>query len=184
MENVFACCDSRCCGGSPNANGQNALLSHQGCNSPMIAVPSARMCGVGIIFAVDIEGALAVAAVIKGGPADDCGLIQRGDILHKVDDHDVWCKSPDFVQKLVVGREGSSVRLGFSLQGSEDIVYVNLKRSPVSAASNKSDGACSLCSSSYSYLTVSAVSKNVRNTRLSPLQDCTNRALPIGFVGA
>mmetsp|Transcript_55 Transcript_55/g.122 ORF Transcript_55/g.122 Transcript_55/m.122 type:complete len:169 (-) Transcript_55:1340-1846(-) len=168
MENVLACCDSRCCGGNSNANSQNVVLTQQGCQPPMIAVPSARLCGVGIVFAVDIEGALEVASVIPGGPADECGLIQRGDILHRVNDLDVWCKSPEFVQKLVVGREGTSVRLGFSLQGSEDIVYVNLKRSPVNNSNNQSDG----------------FSNNIRNSRLSPLQDCTNRIVPIGFVGA
>ena len=36
-------------------------------------------CGVGILFATNIEGALAVADVVKSGPADRSGLIKRGE---------------------------------------------------------------------------------------------------------
>jgi len=34
---------------------------------------------VGILFATNIEGALAVADVVKSGPADRSGLIKRGE---------------------------------------------------------------------------------------------------------
>jgi len=36
-------------------------------------------CGVGVLFSANIEGALTIANVVKGGPADRSGLIKRGE---------------------------------------------------------------------------------------------------------
>ena len=42
-------------------------------------VTSRDRSGVGILFSSNIEGALLVADVVKGGPSDRSGLVKRGE---------------------------------------------------------------------------------------------------------
>ena len=73
MERFLGCCDSRCCEGVTKClEGNEGLTGMQ-------LVQRRPECGVGVLFSANIEGALIIANVVKGGPADRSGLIKRGE---------------------------------------------------------------------------------------------------------
>ncbi|KAJ1496448.1 hypothetical protein T484DRAFT_1874388, partial [Baffinella frigidus] len=120
MEELIQCIDSRCC--KSKAEKQTHITARKR--------ESSHACGVGILFSVDHEGALAVSSLVPGSPADESGLIRPGDVLHKVDDRNIFCSPAQEVHRLVVGPEGSWVLLGLrmGLEAGDGLVHVALQR--------------------------------------------------------
>jgi len=71
-----------------------------------------KMVGVGIVFNVDEMGALRVKNLIQGGPAAMSNEIMPGDVLCQIDGLDVYRKSVDEIQDVVMGPKDSVVTLG------------------------------------------------------------------------
>ena len=138
------CCSSRE-DGKPNERGSKALGEPV---QPVAAVPSAaspwaqyrepppatqpnRPVGVGIVFQPDSTGALHVKSLAVGGPAEESDLVQIGDVLHEIDGHHVYRKPVGQLAPLILGQEGTFVRLGLqreSAGGVSKLVDVQLRR--------------------------------------------------------
>jgi hypothetical protein len=84
--------------------------------------------GVGIVFQPDSTGALHVKSLAVGGPAEQSALVHIGDILHEIDGHQVFRKPASQLAPLILGQEGSRVRLGFSREKFPRLIYVDLRR--------------------------------------------------------
>jgi hypothetical protein len=84
--------------------------------------------GVGIVFQPDKTGALHVKSLAVGGPAEQSALVHVGDILHEIDGHQVFRKPASQLAPLILGQEGSHVRLGFSREKFPRLIYVDLRR--------------------------------------------------------
>mmetsp|Transcript_18469 Transcript_18469/g.42768 ORF Transcript_18469/g.42768 Transcript_18469/m.42768 type:complete len:202 (-) Transcript_18469:74-679(-) len=110
----------------------------------MHAVESARSmdeappCGVGIVFkaSTDRKEGLVVDGMVPFGSAQRNGILQRGDVLTKVDGVDVIGKPVSFVGSLLLGPPGTSVTLEFTRQSQVSTsqwtpLTVSLMRSPV-----------------------------------------------------
>ena len=126
LQDLITCVERRCCEDCGNKTQKASRISHQGRKD-------AKQCGVGILFTVNPEGALQVSSLLPGSPAEESGLIRPGDILHKVDDKDVFCSAANVVHQLVVGPEGSWVLLGLRMGAREGdgLVHVALQRRPI-----------------------------------------------------
>mmetsp|Transcript_33876 Transcript_33876/g.89672 ORF Transcript_33876/g.89672 Transcript_33876/m.89672 type:complete len:136 (+) Transcript_33876:17-424(+) len=92
-----------------------------------------RMCGVGINFIEDRNRALYVKSLAKGGPAENCGLIQTGDVLYEVQRNNVYCLDPERIGGLLLGQEGTQVELGFmrNITDPDSLYRVSLRRAQV-----------------------------------------------------
>eukprot|EP00288_Rhodomonas_lens_P002600 CAMPEP_0177720744 /NCGR_PEP_ID=MMETSP0484_2-20121128/16778_1 /TAXON_ID=354590 /ORGANISM="Rhodomonas lens, Strain RHODO" /LENGTH=228 /DNA_ID=CAMNT_0019233005 /DNA_START=210 /DNA_END=892 /DNA_ORIENTATION=+ len=90
-----------------------------------------ELAGVGVIFRKSPEGLLVVKEIVGGSSADDCGMIQPGDILSKVDETKVAKASIADVSSLVLGEPGQMVKLKFSRMAgkTKKKIKVTLKRS-------------------------------------------------------
>lgn len=84
--------------------------------------------GVGIVFQPDSTGALHVKSLAVGGPADKSGQVQVGDVLHEIDSHHVYRKPVAQLAPLILGQEGTAVRLGLQRGNLQRLVYVELRR--------------------------------------------------------
>lgn len=71
-----------------------------------------KLVGVGIVFNVDEWGGLRVKHAIAGGPAASSNEITLGDVLCEIDGLDVYRKSVDEIQDVVMGPKDSVVTLG------------------------------------------------------------------------
>jgi hypothetical protein len=95
--------------------------------------------GVGIFFEKnDDDGFVFVRSIVKGGSAERDGTVQVGDRILSVDDRSVAGESLAALRPLVIGPQGSAVKMKFSRQssngGAQDII-VSLIRSAQSAPS-------------------------------------------------
>ena len=72
------------------------------------------MAGIGAAFESVDGGGLFVHSFAAGGPAQACGLIQRGDQLISVDGIDVRGMSAKELAQVLIGPVGSKVLVGFS----------------------------------------------------------------------
>eukprot|EP00286_Rhodomonas_abbreviata_P027736 CAMPEP_0181298362 /NCGR_PEP_ID=MMETSP1101-20121128/5740_1 /TAXON_ID=46948 /ORGANISM="Rhodomonas abbreviata, Strain Caron Lab Isolate" /LENGTH=306 /DNA_ID=CAMNT_0023403375 /DNA_START=69 /DNA_END=985 /DNA_ORIENTATION=+ len=89
--------------------------------------------GVGIVFTdhLDTRGVneVLVKKVWEGGPADRSGKIKVGDVLSDVNGEDVYMRSSKEIHRLIPGKIGSIVVLGFrSADNSRDYYEVELNR--------------------------------------------------------
>jgi hypothetical protein len=67
---------------------------------------------VGITFeTMALDGSARVKSLVRGGGADNTGLIKQGDILFEVGRTNVFREPLDLVADLLLGDDGSSVRL-------------------------------------------------------------------------
>merc|ERR1712216_688687 len=89
---------------------------------------SGKPVGVGIVFQPDSTGALHVKSLAAGGPAEKCGLVQVGDVLHEIDGHHVCRKPVAQLAPLILGQEGTVVKLGLQRGSLERLVFVELRR--------------------------------------------------------
>jgi C-terminal processing protease CtpA/Prc len=125
------CCSSRDDDGTKaNQNATRGYATNTGIPSARV---SARLVGVGIVFQQDSTGALHVKSLTPGGPAEKCGLVNMGDVLHWIDGHYVYRKPVALLAPLILGLEGTVVRLGLQRGTLEGLVYV---RPPPSSSIN------------------------------------------------
>lgn len=88
--------------------------------------------GCGIIFMMDPRGAMIVDALVPFGPASRSGLLKRGDVLIDVDGVNVYRKPVVVVGPLLLGENGSTVRLAldrYTPEGYCRRILVVLERS-------------------------------------------------------
>ena len=90
----------------------NERLASDGlCAEVQTCDPQVR-CGVGITFeTMALDGSARVKSLVRGGGADNTGLIKQGDILFEVGRTNVFREPLDLVADLLLGDDGSSVRL-------------------------------------------------------------------------
>ena len=117
------CCSSREEGKKSEAR-QNSLTPP----GSLPAHQSGKPVGVGIVFQPDSTGALHVKSLAAGGPAEKCGLVQVGDVLHEIDGHHVCRKPVAQLAPLILGQEGTVVKLGLQRGSLERLVFVELRR--------------------------------------------------------
>uniref|UniRef100_A0A6T8PAJ9 PDZ domain-containing protein n=1 Tax=Hemiselmis andersenii TaxID=464988 RepID=A0A6T8PAJ9_HEMAN len=103
----------------PEPHGAPDSSRHSGAKLP----GSPTKCGVGIVFRplYDPEPSLSVWTVAPDSPAGELGGFEKGDILTHVGDKDVRGLPPQDVAPLIVGPEGTIVRLKFSRGGREKL---------------------------------------------------------------
>ena len=118
------CCSSRDDSKKANNNAtRNELHSGAPGNMPP-ANQTGKPVGVGIVFQPDSTGALHVKSLAVGGPAEKCGLVSVGDVLHEIDGHHVYRKPVAQLAPLILGQEGTVVRLGLQRGNLQRLVYV------------------------------------------------------------
>jgi hypothetical protein len=54
-----------------------------------------------------------VKRLVKGGPADQCGRIQPGDVLQLINAEDIYGQGLDILRDKIPGPAGTTVKLGF-----------------------------------------------------------------------
>ncbi|EKX55247.1 hypothetical protein GUITHDRAFT_149737 [Guillardia theta CCMP2712] len=100
----FACCDCR------KTDRVKAVASNPDQS------PVAETVGVGIVlkpsFQSDTFLALVVHSLVPGSSAEQSRMIQAGDILHSINDADVYRRPANEVAKRLLGRPGTTVKLG------------------------------------------------------------------------
>jgi len=64
----------------------------------------------------DTKG-LVVRAMLPGGPMENCGQVQIGDVLLEVDGADMYGKGMSHVVPLLLGDDGSEVTMTFAKPG-------------------------------------------------------------------
>ena len=88
-----------------------------------------RLCGVGLRLAETYPPR--ATEILPRGPAGMCGLIEIGDMLTKIDGHDVTNKNMALVRSMITGLERTLVSLEFgrlSHDGTTDVFSVTLTR--------------------------------------------------------
>mmetsp|Transcript_76448 Transcript_76448/g.124275 ORF Transcript_76448/g.124275 Transcript_76448/m.124275 type:complete len:170 (+) Transcript_76448:87-596(+) len=121
------CCSSRDDGKKANNAAQrNDLHSHPGTQPANLH--TGKPVGVGIVFQPDSTGALHVKSLAVSGPAEKCGLVNVGDVLHEIDGHLVYRKPVAQLAPLILGQEGTVVRLGLQRGNLQHLVFVELRR--------------------------------------------------------
>lgn len=76
------------------------------------------MAGVGIFFQQDVGGFVVVKTIVKGGSAERDGTVQVGDRILSVDDRSVAGESLPVLRSLILGPQGSAVKMKFARQSS------------------------------------------------------------------
>ena len=88
--------------------------------------------GVGIVFRQDSTGALHVKSLTPGGQAEKCGLVNMGDVIHWIDGHHVYRKPVALLVPLIIlGLEGTVIRLGLQRGTLQGFVYVRPRPPPL-----------------------------------------------------
>jgi hypothetical protein len=119
------CCSSRDDGKKASNNAaRNDVQSAPGQMPP--AHQAGKPVGVGIVFQPDSTGALHVKSLAVGGPAEKCGLVNVGDVLHEIDGHHVYRKPVAQLAPLILGQEGTVVRLGLQRGNLQRLVFVRV----------------------------------------------------------
>lgn len=121
------CCSSRDDGKKASSNANRNNMHPQPGQMPP-AHHTGKPVGVGIVFQPDSTGALHVKSLAVGGPAEKCGLVSVGDVLHEIDGHHVYRKPVAQLAPLILGQEGTVVRLGLQRGNLQRLVFVELRR--------------------------------------------------------
>jgi len=129
------CCSSRDDGTKANQNATPVCATNAGIPPARV---SARLVGVGIVFQQDSTGALHVKSLPPGGPAEKCGLVNMGDVLHWIDGHHVYRKPVALLAPLILGLEGTVVRLVLQLGTLQGLVYIRPPPSSLHSSINAS----------------------------------------------
>ncbi len=119
-----------------------------------------EFCGIGVSIA-ERSGRVVVISPIKGSPAEAAG-VKPNDIIFSVGGEIVLGKSVEYIQSLILGEEGTAVKVGF-LRGSQ-IIDLELVRSKIrnSAVSHK------VLEDNIGYLSVSSFNKTTpEDTRVA-----------------
>ena len=129
------CCSSRDDGKKANNNAARNDLHNGGAGQMPLPHQSGKPVGVGIVFQPDSTGALHVKSLAVGGPAEKCGLVNVGDVLHEIDGHHVYRKPVAQLAPLILGQEGTVVRLGLQRGNLQRLVFVRPHPMPAPAGS-------------------------------------------------
>ena len=78
--------------------------------------------GVGIFFQQDVVGKIVAKTLVKGGSAERDGTVQIGDRILSVDDRSVAGESIPVLRSIVLGPQGSAVKMKFARQSSHGAV--------------------------------------------------------------
>ena len=110
-----------------------------------------EFCGIGVSI-TERSGRVVVISPIKGSPAETAG-VKPNDIIFSVNGEIVLGKSVEYIQSLILGEEGTAVKVGF-LRGSQ-VINFDLVRSKIrnSAISHK------ILEGNIGYLSVSSFNK-------------------------
>jgi C-terminal processing protease CtpA/Prc len=122
------CCSSRDDGKKANQSAPRQDVHTTLQDSVALQHQAGKPVGVGIVFQPDSTGALHVKSLSAGGPAEKCGLVHAGDVLHEIDGHHVYRKPVAQLAPLILGQEGTIVRLGLQRGTLQRLVVVELKR--------------------------------------------------------
>lgn len=122
------CCSSRDDSKKANNNAARNELHNGAPGNMPPANQTGKPVGVGIVFQPDSTGALHVKSLAVGGPAEKCGLVSVGDVLHEIDGHHVYRKPVAQLAPLILGQEGTVVRLGLQRGNLQRLVFVELRR--------------------------------------------------------
>ena len=76
--------------------------------------------GVGIFFQQDVGGFVVVKTIVKGGSAERDGTVQIGDRILSADDRSVAGESLPVLRSLILGPQGSAVKMKFARQSSHN----------------------------------------------------------------
>ena len=120
-----------CCSSRDDEKKHTASSSTVVSRTAETAQSTSKPVGVGIIFQPDSTGALHVKSLAVGGPADRSGLVNVGDVLHEIDGHIVYRKPVAQLAPLILGREGSVVRLGLQRGNIPQLIYVSRRPQPL-----------------------------------------------------
>mmetsp|Transcript_31357 Transcript_31357/g.74524 ORF Transcript_31357/g.74524 Transcript_31357/m.74524 type:complete len:187 (+) Transcript_31357:142-702(+) len=105
--------DFDCCGG---CRGKPSTLRSRAAEGPVTqAGQDGSQCGIGVVFRMDTHGALVVDSLVTGGPAWESstnGGLQVSDVLQTVDGKNVYRWPVAQLAPLLLGPEGTTVRLG------------------------------------------------------------------------
>lgn len=85
--------------------------------------------GIGVTIE-ERNGYITVVNPVEGSPAEQAGLI-AGDRFYSVDDVEVVNQSLEYVRSLVVGEQGTTVKIGVLREGEEEPLYFEITRAPV-----------------------------------------------------
>ena len=98
------------------------------------------MCGIGVVLKEGIDG-IVIHDVIRGGPAQLCGQIRKGDIIVEVDGKPVAQHSFHRVLEIMKGKEGTHTTLGILRPSgnTHHLLRVELVRSKIVLADKRVD---------------------------------------------
>ena len=77
--------------------------------------------GVGIFFQQEADGSVYVKTIVNGGSAERDGAVRVGDMILAVDDREVVGEPLSTLRGLILGPQGSRVRLSFERREAADI---------------------------------------------------------------
>lgn len=155
MNLLDSCCDCRT-GKKSGAGGVG-----NGINSP--GLKGEKLCGVGITFVEDSNGALYVKSLVNGGSAALSGQIQIGDVLFEVNRNNVYCLNPEEIGGYLLGHEGTQVELGFKRSAQDPVRRVLLLRSSNASSPAANAQYSSLSSGGYTNSAASVSAIPARN---------------------
>lgn len=84
--------------------------------------------GIGVVLKEGIDGVM-IVGLIKGGPAQKCGKILEGDVLHAIDQKKLHGITYEEILQRLKGKRGEKILL--TLRRKEELVEVELKREKI-----------------------------------------------------
>lgn len=96
------------------------------------------MCGIGVVLKEGIEGVI-VHEMIKGGPAENSGILCAGDTIVEVDGQNVKGASFRHVLEVMRGKEGTKMTLSVMRPATHEFKRVTLTRSKISLDEQRVD---------------------------------------------
>lgn len=99
---------------------------------------SGTIIGIGITFQMNTDGVY-VLSVIEGTPAESAG-IKVGDTIITADEVSLSGMNTDTAAAYIKGEEGTTVTLGVKRAETGEVVYMRLKREPITGTSVTSKG--------------------------------------------
>eukprot|EP00287_Rhodomonas_sp_CCMP768_P012757 CAMPEP_0196724054 /NCGR_PEP_ID=MMETSP1091-20130531/6069_1 /TAXON_ID=302021 /ORGANISM="Rhodomonas sp., Strain CCMP768" /LENGTH=350 /DNA_ID=CAMNT_0042066139 /DNA_START=52 /DNA_END=1104 /DNA_ORIENTATION=+ len=83
--------------------------------------------GVGIFFQQEADGNVYVKTIVSGGSAERDGTVQVGDVILAVDDREVVGEPLPVLRSLILGQQGSSVKITFQRREGGEVLQFDAK---------------------------------------------------------
>eukprot|EP00295_Goniomonas_pacifica_P020177 CAMPEP_0175847942 /NCGR_PEP_ID=MMETSP0107_2-20121207/23637_1 /TAXON_ID=195067 ORGANISM="Goniomonas pacifica, Strain CCMP1869" /NCGR_SAMPLE_ID=MMETSP0107_2 /ASSEMBLY_ACC=CAM_ASM_000203 /LENGTH=367 /DNA_ID=CAMNT_0017162821 /DNA_START=7 /DNA_END=1110 /DNA_ORIENTATION=- len=87
----------------------------------------ANQAGVGIFFQQESDGRVYVKTIVSGGSAERDKTIRIGDVIVKVDDREVVGEALPVLRSLILGAQGTFVKLTFGRAVGDSIQYYDVR---------------------------------------------------------